>query len=207
MGAEDNDGRLGDPNPGTFGRDLRNSTATPGNAHSSPDIVTKKDRSLEHTGSYLPAERLSSSSILQTTIRENMSSSRKRAVRSDDDPFSVDESMPIIRHAQGGAKDYNSISPSISARTSGVENGSSTRPGAAGRTGEAQQVGRDQIEEAERHAAEQERKESSRWRKFLDKYGSVELDNKGSVARDHLALGKSKSYNLTLSSHFIPSRW
>ncbi|KAJ4305691.1 hypothetical protein N0V90_001222 [Kalmusia sp. IMI 367209] len=92
-----------------------------------------------------------------------------------------DEGAPIMR---GATRDYQSISPRLSARSTGTESRiaqDDTREGGVRGT-----QGR-----AEREAADVERREGSRWRTWMEKYGSVELENKGSVARDHLALERT----------------
>ncbi|KAF2000956.1 hypothetical protein P154DRAFT_433916 [Amniculicola lignicola CBS 123094] len=80
-----------------------------------------------------------------------------------------------MRHAKGVAGDYHAISPVIGAR--------SERGGA--------EEERRREREAGRTAADTERHEMGWWRGVAEKYGSVELENKGSVARDHLALERT----------------
>lgn len=103
----------------------------------------------------------------------------------------VNEASPIISHGHSTAKDYKSISPSIPAQRKPSDSpapGSTTDAHQNGTTAESQIAG-DRRQSAEREAAAEERRDQGRWRQFWDKYGSIELENKGSVARDHLALG------------------
>ncbi|KAF9739780.1 hypothetical protein PMIN02_000691 [Paraphaeosphaeria minitans] len=93
-----------------------------------------------------------------------------------------DESAPIMRGTCNG-KDYNAISPRLHAISTGAD--SETRQEGTNR----QRVHEQQL--AEREAADVEQKEGTFWAGFWEKYGSVELENKGSVARDHLALERT----------------
>jgi hypothetical protein len=96
-----------------------------------------------------------------------------------------------MRGARNG-KDYKAISPRLSARSTGADS-RELQEGAHG--GHEQQ-------RAAREAADVEREERTQWAAFWEKYGSVELENKGSVARDHLALGMA-----TPAHRFHRSPW
>jgi len=184
MGQGD-DGRLGDPAVGG-GTQIYSNDAEIRAAH----IIQEHEDEDRGPGQ---TPYLSNSASLD----KDMTGSRKCTSRLDEGQHSADESVPIILHAQGNTKDYNSISPSLLAQTT---TGDNSRSGAAGRARERQRE--TNREEAERRAAEQERNESGRWRVWVEKYGSVELENKGSVARDHLALGTLTTQTIVAVSSF-----
>ena len=146
--------------------------------------------------SQIPPEEIGPSDLIRRTVSfrssqagsDRISTSSKDQRNSNQSQNTFNEATPIVRNPESPGRLYQSTDNSKN-HQSGQGNNQSKNP-------PQQNSGNPGDQGPESNGSEEHH--TSWYNRLIDKFGSVELDNKGSVARDHLALGWLSTLLLTI---------